>query len=83
MRTAGRHQLAGFVDVGGGFRERGGVGQGEPELRELGAPPQTNAKPLVPRAPGTPERLLNPLSSHTLMMRRRCACSYHGSIGRA
>ena len=83
MSTAGRHQLAGFVDVGGGFRERGGVGQGEPELRELGAPPQTNAKPLIQSAPCAPERLLNPLSSHSLMMRRRRPCSYYRSIGRA
>ena len=83
MGTAGRHQLAGFVDVGGGFRERGGVGQGEPELRELGAPPQTNAKPLIQSAPCAPERLLNPLSSHALIMRTHCPPSYYGSIGRA
>jgi hypothetical protein len=71
------------VDVGGGFRERGGIGQGEAEFRELVAPPQTNAKPLVPRAPWASERLLNPLSGHALIMRRRCRCSYLGSIGRA
>jgi hypothetical protein len=71
------------MDVGGGFRERGGVGQGEAEFRELVAPPQTNAKPLVPRAPRASERLLNPLSSHALIMRTRCPCSYLGSVGRA
>jgi len=83
VRTAGRHQLAGFVDVGGGFRESGGVGQGEAEFCELVPPPQTNPKPLVPRAPCAPERLLNPLSSHALIMRTHCPPSYYGSIGRA
>ena len=83
MRAAGRHQLAGFVDVRGGFRERGGVGQAESQVRELLAPPETNAKALVPRTPSAPERLLNPLSPHTLMMRTRCPCTNLGSGGRA
>ena len=81
MRTAGRHQLAGFVDVGGGFRERSGVGQGETEVRELLAPPETNAKALVQRASARPERLPELLSPHTLMMRRVRPRTYLGSIG--
>ena len=81
MCAAGRDQLAGFMDVGGGLRERGGIGQGEAEFRESVASPETNAEPLVPRASYAPERLLNPLSSHALIMRTRCPCSYHGSIG--
>lgn len=81
MRTAGRHQLAGFVDVGGGFRERGGVGQGEAQIRELLAPPETNAKALVQRASPRLERLPELLSPHTLMMRSIRPCTYLGSIG--